>query len=66
MATIVLQNVTGRVLVRLRRLARLHHRSVSAEAGIVAIAQLRRLPEKYCFILSEDKRPLVRRPPAAP
>ena len=66
MATIVLQNVTGRVLVRLRRLARLHHRSVSEEAGVVAIAQLRRLPENYRFILSEDKRPAVPRRPATP
>ena len=44
MATIVLQNVTGRVLVRLRRMARLHHRSVTDEAGVALIAQLRRLP----------------------
>jgi len=43
MATILLQNVTGRVLVRLRRLARLRHRSVSEEAGVVLVAQLRRL-----------------------
>jgi hypothetical protein len=44
MPTIVLQNVTGRVLVRMRRLARLHHRSVSDEFRAVTIAQVRRLP----------------------
>lgn len=48
MPTIVLQNVTGHVLVRLRWLAQHHHRSVSDAFRAVAIAEVRRLPAPRC------------------